>query len=339
MRMLVLGGTWLLGRYAAEGALARGWSVTCFNRGLTGEDVPGVRSVRGDRTSTADLSRLTEAGPWDVVVDTSAREPADVGRSARALRPCACRYVLMSTVSAYQGWPAAPVSEGSSLWPSSPTASRADPAIDAMSPTAGYGTLKAGCELVAQQVFGTDTLILRPGVILGPHEYVGRLPWLLLRAARGGAMLAAGGPDQPVQPIDVRDLATFLLRLASAEATGVHNTVAPPAHATYGELLRTCVEVTGGTADLVWIPSDWLTAQEVRQWTEIPLWRTAPGTWAVDGSSARAAGLECRPLRETVADTWTWLRTGHPTRHERQNEHGLAPDKETELLTRWRSFR
>jgi len=337
-RLLVLGGTWFLGRWLAQNAVDRGWQVTCFNRGRTGRDVAGVRSVRGDRTRPDDVARLAQLGPWDAVVDTSVYEPPDAVLTARALRPVAARYVLVSTVSAYRQWPHEPVDESSPLWPSRSDARESDPDLTAMPGPYAYGTLKAGCEQAVREVFGDDALILRPGVILGPYEYVGRLPVLLGRAARGGRMLAAGDPGQAIQPVDVRDLTDFALDLVEAGTGEVFNVAAPFGHGTYGELLHACVEATGSDAELVWVDSDWLAHQDVRQWTEIPLWRTPAGTWAVDASRAHTVGLTCRPLRDTVFDTWRWLQDDQPVPHEWQGEHGLDPAKEVRLLGSWDAY-
>jgi nucleoside-diphosphate-sugar epimerase len=148
-------------------------------------------------------------------------------------------------------------------------------------------------------------------------------------------MLAAGPADQPIQPVDVRDLTDFTLRLIDAGTVGVFNVAAPQGHATYGDLLGACVEATGSRAELVWADPAWLAQQDVRQWTEIVLWRTPAGTWAVNASRARDAGLTCRPLRATVLDAWRWLQAGQLVPHERQAEHGLDPAKEARLLAAW----
>jgi nucleoside-diphosphate-sugar epimerase len=133
----------------------------------------------------------------------------------------------------------------------------------------------------------------------------------------------------------VRDLTDFTLRLIDTGTGGVFNVAAPHDHATYGDLLSACVEATGLRAELVWVDPAWLAEQDVRQWTEIVLWRAPAGTWAVDASRARNAGLVCRPLRATVADTWRWLQVEQPVPHERQAEHGLDPAKEARLLAAW----
>lgn len=335
VHLLVLGGTWFVGRTLAEAAVQRGWAVTCFNRGRTGSDVEGVETVRGDRTDRGDLVRLSASGPWDAVVDTGAYEPADAAAVAETLADSAGRYVLVSTVSVYRDWPTHPTAEGSPLWPARRDARGADPDVAVMPRPYAYGTLKAGCELAVREVFGERAVVLRPGVVLGPYEYVGRLESLLGRAARGGRMLAGGDPRRAIQPVDVRDLATFTLDLIETERRGTFNVVAPSGHATYGELLGSCIAATGDRAELVWVDPSWLTDRGVREWTELVLWRSPAGTWAVDDTGARRAGLTCRPLRQTVADTWAWLQHEQPVPHRRAIEHGLGPARETELLAAW----
>ena len=176
------------------------------------------------------------------------------------------------------------------------------------------------------QTFGAGRSIsLRPGVVLGPREYVGRLPWWLRRVAAGGQVLAPGSPDRSIQPVDVRDLAAFALAAAERNIPGAYNVTAPIGRETFGDMLDACAEVTGSDAVFVWVPDERLLAEGVRQWSEMPLWRTFPGVWQVDPAAAVAAGLTCRQLADTVADTWAWLqdidrrtrrRTGERDRHQ-----------------------
>lgn len=203
-RLLVLGGSWFLGRAVVTEALERGWLVTTFLRGLTGVDVPGVATIRGDRTSPADLARLGSAGPWDLVVDTAGYVPREQGAISRALAPVADRFAFISSVSAYVGWPLKPLTESSPVL-ECPADAAADYGYDGDPGPSVYGFTKAGCERALLDVFGADrTVILRPGVILGPWEYVGRLPWWLRRMARGGRVLAPGRPERTIQPVDVQ---------------------------------------------------------------------------------------------------------------------------------------
>lgn len=301
--------------------------------------MPGAEAIHGDRTVDADLARLAEAGPWDVVVDTSGQEPWIVGSAARALHAVAGRYVFLSTVTVYPGWPDEPVDETSPVRAGSATMRADDP--KAGNGRDAYGTLKAGAELAVRESFGEDrSLILRPSVILGPGEYVGRLPWMLRRVEAGGEVLAAGEPERGIQVVDARDVAAFALTAAADGRTGALNVAAPQGSATYGDLWQSCIDaVPAGDSQLVWVSDEWLSRQDVKPWTEIPLWRTQPGTWQVDSACAAAAGLVCRPLRETVADTWRWLSREEPVPSERQVEHGLDREKETRLLAAWRARR
>ena len=338
MRILVMGGTWFLGKAVVEGALLRGWEVTTFNRGRSGVDVPGVKAVRGDRTDSDDLDSLAAHGPWDAVVDTSASEmaPRDVLLGTQLLADRASRYVYVSTVSVYAGWPDERLTAESLVLdgPADADEDYGRMAAGAPGPNLHYGRQKAGAERAVLAAFGADrSAILRPGVILGPGEYVGRLPYWLHRAALGGPILAPGNPGQTIQPVDVRDVAEFLLEEAASSGPAVHNLAAPIGRDTMGSFLASCLDVTGGRGELVWAPDDFLVEQGVRQWTELPLWRTHAGVWQVDASSAVGAGFRSRPLEETVRDTWAWLSAdGRPVPHPRAADHGLDPDKEQRLL-------
>ncbi|RKT06034.1 nucleoside-diphosphate-sugar epimerase [Streptomyces sp. 3211.6] len=334
MRILVLGGGWFLGRAVIEGALARGWDVTAFNRGRSGCVPEGVETVRGDRTSDADLKRLAQAGLWDAVIDTSSGEmsPRTVLAAAEALRPAVGRWVHVSTVSVYWGWPHQPLTEESALLEAPADADESFGYTGADGSPTKYGFQKAGAEKAVCQTFGGDVVILRPGVILGPGEYVGRLPWWLRRAERGGAILAAAPSSRPIQPVDVRDVAAFALDQAARTGGGAFN-IAHSAPISIEEFLAHCLAVTGGAGRVVWADPAELERHGVRQWTEMPLWRTASGVWSVDASRAVAAGLSCRPLTTTISDTWNWLKAdGRPVAHPRASEHGIAADKEREIL-------
>jgi 2'-hydroxyisoflavone reductase len=334
MRLLILGGSWFLGRTLIVDALARGWEVTAFSRGKSGQPPAGATHVLGDRRNDADLQRLAESGSWDALIDTSAYEPIDVTRVMTGLGKHIEQYVLISTVSSYLDWPAVSVSEDSALWPTSPTYTEDSPELADLTIGGQYGTLKAGCETAAMEG-DVRSLILRPGVILGPGEYVGRGLKLLARAARGGRWLLPAPPEQPIQPVDVRDVSTFLLDSVEAKRDGVFNLVAPIGHSTYGTLIDACLALTGHRAQPVWVDPSWLDEQGVRQWTEIPLWRTPRGTWQVDGRLAAEAGFVCRPLRDTLYDFKEALDRDGLIDHPRQGQLGMRPEREAELLAAW----
>lgn len=339
MRLLILGGSWYLGRAVAELAADAGWSVTTFNRGVAARDVAGVEVVRGDRERPEDLRRLAGHGRWDAVVDTIGFVPGEVLSAATALAPVVGHYVFLSTVNVYTGWPLEPLDERSPLFACPP---EADKTFGAELGYAGqYGALKAGCERAVVAALGADrATLLRPGIILGPREYVGRLTWWLGRAARGGQLLAPGPSGRAIQPVDVRDVARFALHCATARTAGAFNVTAPRDHATFHDLIDGCVAETKADTRPVWVDPDWLIAQGVEQWTELPLWRTHAGAWAVDSRAAFAAGLRCRPLRDTVADTWSWMTGGGTAitgdgEAGRAADHGLPPQREAALLAAW----
>ncbi|WP_030869866.1 NAD-dependent epimerase/dehydratase family protein [Streptomyces violaceoruber] len=334
MRILVMGGTWFLGKAIVETALARGWDVTTFNRGRSGVDVPGVEVVHGDRAVQEDLQKLAQRGPWDSVVDTSSSElpPREVRLSTTTLAGQARRWVHLSTVSVYEGWPHEPLTEDSLLLrcPADADGSFGHTGEDG-SPTK-YGFQKAGGERAVIEAFGDEAVFLRPGVILGPGEYVGRLPWWLERAQRGGRLLAPAPAEQRIQPVDVRDVAAFAVHLAAGAGRGAFN-VTHPDGLSFGDFLAECLRVTGSDGTPVWVDPAVLTEHGVKQWTEVPLWRTHAGVWAVDSRRAVEAGLRCRPIADTVRDTWEWWAgEGRPVDHPRRAEHGIAAEKEARIL-------
>ncbi|WP_409239763.1 NAD-dependent epimerase/dehydratase family protein [Streptomyces sp. PA5.6] len=334
MRILVMGGTWFLGKAIVEGALSQGWEVTTFNRGRSGADAPGVEAVHGDRTVREDLLKLAQSGPWDAVIDTSSSElpPRDVLLATTMLRNRARRWVHISTVSVYEGWPHEPLTDESPV-----LGCRADAdetfgyTGEDGSPTQ-YGFQKAGGERAVTEVFGGEAVLVRPGVILGPGEYIGRLPWWLERAKRGGRILAPAPAEQRIQPVDVRDVAAFALHQAAGTGSGGFN-VTHPEGISVGAFIDECLRVTGGDGAPVWVDSSVLMQHGVKQWTELPLWRTHAGVWAVDSQRSIDAGLRCRPISDTVRDTWQWWAgNGRPVDHPRWAEHGIAAEKEARIL-------
>lgn len=298
----MLGGTGFLGRHIVERAVLGGWHVTTFNRGLTGADHPAVEALRGDREAEGGLTALA-SGRWDAVIDTSGHVPASVARSARLVADRAGTYLYVSSLAALP-WPAKPASD--ELAPR-------DCPLDAGLEDTAYGTLKAGCERAVREAFGDRALIVRPGVITGPRDDAGPVRGWLLRAARGGRFLPGGAPGDPVQLLDCRDVASWLIDCAREGRTGSLNAAGPVGRTTRGGLMDVCVAVTGAGAEPVWADDRFLTAAGVRPWLDLPLWtpHDTPGfdhLWTVDSAAAYATGLSCRPLCETVEDTWAELR-------------------------------
>jgi len=335
MKLLVIGGTAFLGRHTVEEALRRGYDVTTFNRGETGADQPGVTAIRGDRKVAADLARLA-GDTWDAVVDTCGYVPRDVAESARLLAGRAGWYGFVSSLSAYPAWPSEPVTAASPTHECPPDAGPDD---------GDYGTLKAGCERATVQHFGDRALLVRSGLLLGPYENVGRLPWWLTRIAAGGQVLAPGDPDRPMQLIDARDMASWMLDCAERGRGGTFTATGPTGNTTMARWLGDCVEATGSDAELVWIPDRFLLDRDVEAWSELPLWMPdspdSAGTWTADTGPAQAAGLRSRPVWDTVRDTWARLRDRGDLAARPADSSpfttGIDPDKEQRILAEWAS--
>ncbi|GAB1640448.1 SDR family oxidoreductase [Krasilnikovia sp. MM14-A1259] len=304
----MLGGTGFVGRAVVEAALVRGHEVTVFNRGHRGAP-PGVRALTGDRARPGGLAAL-EGGAWDAVVDTWSGAPAAVRDAAQALSGRAAHFTYVSSRSVYRPDAAAPFTEDTAV-------------VDGSADAGGdvdYAALKRGGELGASR-FGAGVLLVRPGLILGPYEDIGRLPWWLARLARGGPTLAPGPRELPLQYVDARDLAAFVLDAAAQGRTGVYDVVSPSGHTTMEGLLQAANAVTGGRAELCWTDPEVIVAAGIEPWTQLPVW-LPPGALhtMLHGSDVRravAAGLRVRPVAETVADTWAWL----------QGVGGVAPQR------------
>lgn len=324
IRLLVLGGTRFVGRAVVEAALARGDEVTTVNRGIGRHAAPGVRALTADRTDPAALRRAVAGGEWDAAIDTWSGAPYAVRDACELLADRVEHYVYVSSRSVYrQPFPRG-ADEHAPVVAADPGA-RTDE---------DYAAAKRGGELAVEEALGGRALLARAGLILGPYEDVGRLPWWLRRIERGGPVLAPD-PDRRLQYIDARDLARWLLSAAERGTAGAFNTVSRPGHTTMGELLAEAVRVTGSDAELVWAAPEVIEQAGIEPWTELPIW--APGDEEYGGvhegdvSAAHAAGLTCRPVRDTVADTWDWLQAEPDAMFTRD---GLAPAKEQRVLDR-----
>ncbi|MEU5419109.1 NAD-dependent epimerase/dehydratase family protein [Streptomyces sp. NPDC020799] len=326
MRLLILGGTEFVGHAVTEAALARGWEVTVLHRGRHAAPA-GVTVLHDDRTAPGGPAALA-TGEWDAVVDTWSAAPTAVRDAARTLAGRVGRYAYISTGSVY-------------TYPSPDGHDESHPVVDG-SPDADavdYARDKRGGELAVTAAFGDDaSLLVRAGLILGPRENLGRLPWWLNRIARGGPVLAPGPRDLPLQFIDVRDLATWTLDAVAGGLRGPYNLIAPPGHTTTGALLEACVRATGSDAELRWTDPEAILAAGVQPWTDLPVWvpRGELHDTMHRGSVAKAlaAGLRCRPAEETVADTWAWLRTlgGVAPQRADRPAPGLDPELEAKIL-------
>ncbi|MBS1201390.1 MAG: hypothetical protein H6R27_2068 [Proteobacteria bacterium] len=328
-RLLILGGTSFLGPHLTQAAQARGWQVTHFNRGRRDPDgVPGVETLIGDRNGQ--LSAL-EGRTWDAVIDTSGYVPRHVALSAGLLAPSVRKYVFISSISVYKGF-ATPNDE------SSPVGTLADPSVEEVNGET-YGPLKALCERAAETALPGRAISIRPGLIVGPLDPTDRFTYWPARADRGGEILAPGTPADPIQVIDVRDLAEWTLRLVESDTkAGVFNVVSPPRQLTMGRLLDACVQAAGSRATLTWVDAAFLEAQKVSPWSDMPVWVPPVGEeGALSLTSVQRAvdaGLTFRPLADTVRDTLAWHRE-RPEERRTKLRAGLDAERERAVLEAW----
>ena len=330
MKLLILGGTQFVGRHLVEAALAAGHDLTRFNRGQTGATLfPQLETRRGDRRH--DLSALA-SGQWDAVLDCCGFLPSEVERSAALLRERVGRYVFISSVSAYASF-AAPNREGS------PLGQLRDPTTEVIDGST-YGPLKAACEQRVRHHYGDErTLLLRPGLVVGPHDPTERFtywPARLAGAGDGAPVLVPGRPEDGLQFIDARDLARFALQGLEAGLSGAFNVLSAPEQVRRADLLAACAEAAGHSPELVWADSPRLLELGVKPWSELPLWLPPEGDYAAfmlsENGAAMAAGLRLRPLSETVRDTLAWWQ-GLPPEQQGFSKAGISRAREAELLS------
>ncbi|MFI5357320.1 MAG: NAD-dependent epimerase/dehydratase family protein [Opitutales bacterium] len=326
MRILIVGGTVFVGRALTDAAMARGHAVTLLNRGKSAASLPvGVEHLAADRD--ADLRVLRDRS-YDAVIDTCAYFPRQVRVLLGALAE-APHYTLISSVSAY----ADPAQPG--LHEASPLAAP-DFVSEAPFTAANYGALKSACEQVVRELAGPRSLVVRPGIIVGPHDPTGRFGYWMRRLAGAGDFVAPGDGLAPLQVIDVRDLAGWIMVLVEQQVADVFNAVGPVQPLTFRELVTTGLQALRSKAHPVWVPDDVLLAEQAEDRLKLPLWvpRSAAksrGFFAVDGRKAWAADLMLRPLAATIADC---------SRYEASQAKpvvvGPAPAEEHALLRRFR---
>jgi 2'-hydroxyisoflavone reductase len=326
-RILILGGTGFLGPKTIAAAVARGHQITIFNRGRREKFLPleiEVEHLYGNRDP--ELPADDERGPdgkllrpdaspkgleqlvgrkWDVVIDNSGYYPRMVSASAQLLAKQAEQYIFISSISAYDVNPPAGGDETTAL------AKLADPKVETMGPAfENYGGLKAACEQAAAAAFPGRTTVVRPGYIIGPGDPTDRFTYWPVRISRGGDVLAPGGQGDPLQWIDVRDLAAWLVTLVEQGTTGEFNAIGPPKPGRWGDVLQACVDASGGAARLVWVPTSWLEQNEMAGEDAFPIWVPPVGKfegfhrWSND--RAEAAGLTFRPIADTVKALLAW---------------------------------
>lgn len=337
LRILILGGTGFTGPFQVKYALERGHKVTVFNRGKShpGELPEGVEQLIGDRNGQLDALKDRK---WDVAIDNPTSVPAWVRDAAQVLKGNVDRYVFISTISVY----------GDNSKPNDESASLAKyTGADAMKETREtivasgfqlYGPLKALSEEEAEKWFPKKTLIIRPGLIVGPGDQTDRYTYWPVRIDRGGEVLAPGNPSDPVQYIDARDLAEWTIRMVEKNAVGIYNATGPEKPLPVGEMLNGIKSALKSEAKFTWADADFLEAQKVAPWSDMPVWVPTRGE---DGGLSRtsikkalAEGLTFRSADVTARDTLAWFKAQPADRQEKLRA-GLTPEREKEVLAEW----
>ena len=323
--LLILGGTGFIGPHLVRYAVSRGHRVTIFTRGRRQADLPNeVTHLIGDRNGQ--LGALV-GKRWDAVVDDSATNPDWVRQSAQLLKDSVGRYLFTSSTGVYYPYLTRRIDESVA-----PRLTVSDPKDGSET----YGVAKAQCERAAQEAFGSRALIVRPTYIVGPGDTTDRFPYWPVRLAKGGEVLAPGRRDDPVQFIDVRDLAEWMVHLLETQASGVYNAVGPKDTLTMPQFLEQAKASINSDARFTWVDDyDFLAKHEIDE--AIPWARLAgndDGMMSIRNEKAVAAGLTFRPLATTVRDTLAWWPTVPEARRAKPH-FTITPDKETQALADW----
>ncbi len=337
MNILILGGTGFTGPFQVRYALARGHKVTVFNRGKShpGELPEGVEQLIGDRNGQLDALRDRK---WDVVIDNPTSVPVWVRDAAQILKGNVGRYVFISTISVYAD-NSKPNDESGAL--------AKYEGADAMKETRDsliasefrlYGPLKALSEEEAEKWFPKKTLIIRPGLIVGPGDQTHRFTYWPVRVDRGGEVLAPGDPKDPVQFIDARDLAEWTIRMLENGETGIYNATGPATELGVGDMLGGMKTALNSDAKFTWVNAEFLEEQKVSPWSDMPVWVPPRGEeGGLSRTSVKRAlekGLTFRPLPETARDTLAWFKS-QPAEGQAKLKAGLTAEREAEVLAEW----
>ncbi|NJK43367.1 MAG: NAD-dependent epimerase/dehydratase family protein [Pleurocapsa sp. SU_196_0] len=319
MRILILGGTQFVGRHLVAAAFERGHELTLFHRGNR-DPYPHLENILGDRT--VDLERLQ--GEWDAVIDTSGYVPRVVGMSARHLESRVKRYCFISSISVYTSFDPSPAED----------ADVARLEVDTEEITGEtYGALKVQCERVVNEIYGSRSLVVRPGLVVGRFDPTDRFTYWVNRVAGGGEVLTPGESDAPSAFIDGVDLARFVIHALETDLSGTFN--ADGHSVPLGALLETMRTVSGSDAAFTWVANEFLLQETVRPWMgpdSLPLW-TAGSPIGTNITRALAAGLTHRPLEDTIRDTLEFAR-GRDETHEWRS--GINAEREKQLLEAWK---
>jgi 2'-hydroxyisoflavone reductase len=345
LSFLILGGTAFLGPEVVEAAQKRGHSITLFNRGKTRPSLfPNIEKLQGDRDPDKGeglkaIQKALETRTWDVVIDNSGYFPRHVKASAELLGPKVKQYIYISSISAFKE--GAPPNSDESF----PDAVLSDPTVETMGDQfQNYGGLKALCEKAAEAAMPGRVANIRPGFIVGPGDWTGRFSYWPLRARKGGEMLGPGAATDPVQWIDVRDLAEWMVLCAERSVNGLFAATGPGSGGTIGDIITASIKVAKATepkpgsvdTTVTWVPADFLMSHGVSPGGDLPIWLPSEGEtagfhrWNV--KKAVMAGLTFRPVEETVRGINTWIDGLNEEDRKRIRPAGMSLEREKEVL-------
>jgi 2'-hydroxyisoflavone reductase len=333
-RILILGGTGFLGPAIVEAAEKRGHTLTLFNRGRTRPGLfPHIEKRQGDRDPLkGEGLKSLETGEWDAVIDDSGFYPRMVGASAQLLASRVKHYIYISSISAYKE--PAPIGGDEDV----PLATLSDPKVEEMGKNfENYGGLKAACEAAAEAAVPGRTTVVRPGFIVGPDDPTGRFTYWPARFDKGGEVAVPGAPTDPLQLIDVRDLAEWLVLLVENRTIGKFNALGPEKPMAWGRVITACQKATPAASTITWIPGEFMAKQED---IGFPIWAPYVGdskgfhTW--QNKRAVQAGLRFRPVEQTVTDTLAWYQ-GQLKEEKGRTRMAFTPEQEAEILKRWKA--
>jgi len=323
LTFLILGGTQFVGRHLVDAILMRGHKVALFNRGKSNPQLfPQLETLIGDRDG--ELHAL-EHRKWDVVIDTSGFVSRNVRATATLLAGSIARYIFISSISVYRDFSEPGLDE------SAPVETLPPGVEEEQHDSSTYGARKALCERAAEEILPGKVLNVRPGIIVGPYDNLSRFTYWVGRAATSMEMLAPGKRDRPIQLIDVRDLAAWIVRMAESRNFGTYNATGPTV--TFQEMIQHCQFASNKHAPVTWVDEPFLLEHWVKPFSDLPLWipETHRGFFGINSQRAFSAGLSCRPLRDTARDILSWQDRGGG-----QNGIGLTMDLEQELLRLWK---
>ena len=333
MRLLVLGGTIFVGHAVAAEAVRRGHEVVCAARGESGSVPEGATLAKVDRDAEDGLAPLAGES-FDAVVDVSPLSYPWVDRALRAFADRARHWTFVSTINVYadNGTPGQTPATGPLVPPLTQHATREEMAAAGEDGVLLYGGIKVASENLVREVMGDRAFVVRPGLITGSWDRSDRFGYWPGRFARGGRVLVPDAPEQPIQFIDVRDFAEWIVDAGEKDLAGDFDAINPARP--LGTVLAEIIEAVGVDVEVVKASPDQLTAAEVNPWggpRSLPLWLPPEydGMKSHDATPSLEAGMPVRPLADAVADA---LARERELGLDRERKAGLSPDEEREIL-------